>query len=182
MKVVIIGDHTVGKSCLLSRLTTGQFGPEPIGMIFQTHTFTTAKGTATLQIWDNGGQERFQPLTPIYYRGALVVVMVFDLTRNQSFASLEDWDLDIDQKADNLVRRFVVGNKADLVGERAVEEGIARAFAEKIGATEYFETSAKSGQGVVELFTKVAETAQARAQVVFDSVPVAESGDSQSRC
>jgi small GTP-binding protein len=185
MKVVIVGDSTVGKTCLLSRLTTGQFNPNnlpTIGAAFQNHTITTAKGTATLQIWDTAGQERYRALTPMYYRNAQVIVMVFDLTSTQSFASLEDWNLDLEGKADNDVQLFVVGNKADLVGERAVEEGIARAFAQKIGAIEYLETSAKSGQGVVGLFTKVAESAQAKTQVVFDSVPVAESGDSQCKC
>jgi small GTP-binding protein len=185
MKVVIVGDSTVGKTCLLSRLTTGQFHPDnlpTIGAAFQNHTIATSKGTATLQIWDTAGQERYRALTPMYYRNAQVIVMVFDLTSTQSFQSLQDWHSDLEGKSDNDVQIFVVGNKADLAGERVVEENIAKAFAERIAAVEYLETSAKSGHGVAALFDRVAESAQARTQVAFDNLPVAESVDAQCKC
>jgi GTPase SAR1 family protein len=118
----------------------------------------------------------------MYYRNAQVIVMVFDLTSTHSFKSLEDWRADLEGKADNEVQLFVVGNKADLVGERAIEINIAKAFAEQIEAVEYLETSAKSGQGVAALFAKVAESAQARTQVAFDSLPVVDSAESECKC
>lgn len=185
MKVVVVGDSTVGKTCLLSRLTTGQFNPSnlpTIGAAFQNQILTTSKGSAALQIWDTAGQERYRALTPMYYRNAQVIVMVFDLTNNSSFTSLDDWMADLQGKADSDVQLFVVGNKADLVAERSVEERAAKNFAEKIGAIEYLETSAKSGQGVTGLFTKVAESAQSKSQVAFDALPVAAVEESNCKC
>jgi small GTP-binding protein len=184
MKVVIVGDSTVGKTCLLSRLTTGQFNPTnlpTIGAAFQNQIMTTSKGSVTLQLWDTAGQERYRALTPMYYRNAQVIVMVFDLTSSHSFNSLDDWKKDLEGKADRDVQLFLVGTKSDLVSERVVEPKSSRNFANRIGAVDYIETSSKTGAGVTSLFTKVAECTQMKSQVQFDSLPAA-SDDTGCKC
>jgi small GTP-binding protein len=185
MKVVVVGDSTVGKTCLLSRLATGQFNPNnlpTVGAAFQNHSVTTPRGTVTLQIWDTAGQERYRALTPMYYRNAQVVVLVFDLTSSATLTSLDEWRADLNGKADQNVQLFVVGTKSDLTSERAVEARLGRAFAEKISAVDYFETSAKNGNGVNALFTKVAESTQGRGQAAFDSLQPQESSESKCKC
>jgi small GTP-binding protein len=182
MKVVIVGDSTVGKTCLLSRLATGQFissNLPTVGAAFQNHSVTTAKGTVSLQIWDTAGQERYRALTPMYYRNAQVVILVFDLTSSATFTSLDEWRADLNGKADHSVQLFVVGTKSDLASERAVEARLGREFAEKINAVDYFETSAKTGSGVNALFARVAESTQGRTQVAFDT-PTPEAADASN--
>jgi small GTP-binding protein len=161
MKVVIIGDSQVGKTCILGRLTAGRFNPESmptIGAAFQNHTLATAAGIVSLQIWDTAGQERYRSLAPMYYRNAQAAIVVFDLTSLQSFQSLDQWRADLEGKRAADLRLFVVGNKADLVDRRVVEKQCALEFAARCGAVEYIETSAKSGQGITDLFKKVAES------------------------
>jgi small GTP-binding protein len=164
---------------------TGQFSPSTlptIGAAFQNHIMNTSKGAVTLQIWDTAGQERYRALTPMYYRNAQVIVLVFDLTSSQTFASLDDWMADLEGKANDDVQMFVVGNKADLTADRLIEANAGRGFADKIGAVDFVETSAKSGQGVNELFSKVADTAQARSQAIVDSLPSVAANEESCKC
>jgi small GTP-binding protein len=161
MKVVIIGDSLVGKTCILVRLTAGKFDLESfptIGAAFQNHVLVTENGSVTLHIWDTAGQEKYHSLTPMYYQNAQVAILVFDLTRLKSFESLDQWMEQLNGKRDTDLKIFLVGNKADLIDERAVEEDRAQDFAAKSGAVAYIKTSAKSGEGIIELFTKVAES------------------------
>jgi GTPase SAR1 family protein len=118
----------------------------------------------------------------MYYRNAQVIVLVFDLTSSQTFASLDDWMTDLDGKADDDVQLFVVGNKADLTTERLIESKAGRDFAEKIGAVAFLETSAKSGQGVNDLFSKIADSAQAQRQAQFDSLPSVTADERSCKC
>ncbi|OHS97348.1 small GTP-binding protein [Tritrichomonas foetus] len=161
MKVVLVGDTQVGKTCILGRLTTGTFrasSPATVGAAFQNHVMTTSKGVVTMQIWDTAGQEKYRALAPMYYRSAQVAILFFDLTNLESFRSLDQWANELEEKTTGELRLFLVGNKCDLEAERKVKREEAEEFGFQHGAIEYVETSAKTGAGVVELFTKVAET------------------------
>ena len=162
MKVVLVGNTQVGKTCLVSRLMTGTFranSPATVGAAFQDHVMTTDKGIVSMQIWDTAGQEKYRSLTPMYYRNAHAAVLVFDVTNKESYESLEQWATDLEEKTTTDIKIFIAGNKCDLEN-RQVSEEEAREFAFKHGAICYVETSAKTGNGVLELFTKVAETCE----------------------
>ena len=120
---------------------------------------TTDKGIVSMQIWDTAGQEKYRSLTPMYYRNAHAAVLVFDVTNKESYESLEQWATDLEEKTTTDIKIFIAGNKCDLEN-RQVSEEEAREFAFKHGAICYVETSAKTGNGVLELFTKVAETCE----------------------
>jgi small GTP-binding protein len=117
---------------------------------------TTSKGAVTLQIWDTAGQEKYRALTPMYYRNARAALVVFDLTNHQSFQAIEEWITDLDSGPDS-VNLFLVGNKCDLEQNRAVTANMAKDWVDQHEAVAYVETSAKTGTGVIDLFTRVAE-------------------------
>ena len=163
MKVVLVGDTQVGKTCILGRLTSGQFrasSPATVGAAFQNHVITTNKGAVSMQIWDTAGQEKYRSLAPMYYRSAQVAILFFDLTNRQSFLDLDQWANELEEKTTGEIKTFLVGNKCDLEDERQVSKEEAQEFSFQHGAIEYVETSAKTGDGVVDLFTKVAETSE----------------------
>jgi small GTP-binding protein len=159
MKVVLVGDTRVGKTCLLTRLTQGVFrdSAATVGAAFQTHTVTTQFGARTLQIWDTAGQEKYRSLAPMYYRSAHVAILCFDLTNRESFQALGAWADELAEKGTGELQTIIVGCKADLTDARAVAREEAQEFAFEKGASHYLECSAKAGSGVADLFTKAAE-------------------------
>jgi small GTP-binding protein len=159
MKVVLVGDTRVGKTCILTRLTTGAFrdSAATVGAAFQTHTVTTQFGVRTLQIWDTAGQEKYRSLAPMYYRSAHVAILCFDLTNRESFQALGTWADELAEKGTGELLTIIVGCKVDLVESRAVLQQEAQDFAFEKGASHYLECSAKTGAGIVDLFTKAAE-------------------------
>lgn len=194
MKVVLVGDTQVGKTCILARLTSGTFrtnSPATVGAAFQNHVMTTSKGAVTMQIWDTAGQEKYRALAPMYYRSAHVAILFFDLTNIDSFKSLDQWANELEEKTTGDLRLFLVGNKSDLVEERKIKREDAEEFGFQHGAIEYIETSAKNGNGVVELFTKVAEVSESfatqddadqPAKAEISSKQIGEQSGSSSGC
>jgi small GTP-binding protein len=161
MKVVLVGDTQVGKSCIVHRITKGSFrtaSPPTIGAAFENHLVTTPKGSVALQLWDTAGQERYRALTPMYYRNANVAILVFDLTVRETFEGLEQWVADLSDNSANELRLYIVGNKVDLDEQRAVSLEDARNVADAFRAIAYFETSALTGAGVTELFESIADS------------------------
>jgi small GTP-binding protein len=190
MKVVLIGDTQVGKTCLLGRITTNGFksmSPPTVGAAFQTVTISTAAGAVNLQIWDTAGQEKYRALTPMYYRSAQVAILVFDVTNFTSYSGLQQWFSDLEQKTEVVMRIFLVGNKCDLADDRKVSSVDAQRLAEQNGAVAYCETSAKTGTGVASLFRRVAEeSARLRAKLLGqdtgDIARRAEQSDEKNCC
>jgi small GTP-binding protein len=183
MKVVVVGDTQVGKTCLVARLVTDQFhatGLPTIGAAFQNHIITTSKGAVTLQIWDTAGQEKYRALTPMYYRNARAALVVFDVTNHQSFQALEEWITDLDSNPDS-VTLFLVGNKCDLEDDRVVTTNMAKDWADQHEAVTYVETSAKTGMGVIDLFTRVAECVVSDAAFA-EELPRRPDDDGKRKC
>ncbi len=158
VKVVIAGDENVGKTSLVRRYCEGKFDESrvaTIGVDFQTQTCHLPDGDVKLSIWDMAGQERFRFFRQDFYRGALATALVYDLTLSESLANLDTWAKDVLEVVPNQ-KFIVVGNKADMAG--AVDAAVAQQFAEQHNAALIF-TSAKTGDGVDELFSSLATLA-----------------------
>lgn len=152
-KILLLGSSAVGKSSLLLRFSDDTFKENQIstiGVDWKIRTVEMNGKQMKLQLWDSAGQERFRTIASSYYRGAHGVVVVFDLTDAKSFESVDSWLEEIGEHAPT-VRRILIGNKSDLVDQRAIDEADARAFAKKNGM-QYMETSAKSADNVTEAF------------------------------
>ncbi|XP_054625260.1 ras-related protein Rab-18-B-like isoform X2 [Dunckerocampus dactyliophorus] len=117
LKLLIIGESGVGKSSLLLRFTEDTFDPEQsatIGVDFKVKTLSIDGNKAKLAIWDTAGQERFRTLTPSYYRGAQGVILVYDVTKRDTFTKLENWLNELETYTTrNDIVKMLVGNKID---------------------------------------------------------------------
>uniref|UniRef100_A0A4W6BVS6 RAB18B, member RAS oncogene family n=1 Tax=Lates calcarifer TaxID=8187 RepID=A0A4W6BVS6_LATCA len=117
LKLLIIGESGVGKSSLLLRFTDDTFDPEQpatIGVDFKVKTLAIDGNKAKLAIWDTAGQERFRTLTPSYYRGAQGVILVYDVTKRDTFTKLENWLNELETYTTrNDIVKMLVGNKID---------------------------------------------------------------------
>eukprot|EP00887_Chlorella_sp_A99_P006405 scaffold3.g6405.t1 len=149
-KLLLIGDSGVGKSCLLLRFADDTYTESyisTIGVDFKIRTVELDGKVIKLQIWDTAGQERFRTITSSYYRGAHGIIVVFDVTDQDSFNNVKQWLNEIDRRAHGYanenVNKLLVGNKVDLTSKRVVDSATAKAFADEIGIP-YIETSAKN--------------------------------------
>lgn len=106
-------------------------------------------------VQDTAGQERFRTITTAYYRGAMGILLVYDVTDEQSFQNIRNWIRNIEQHAADNVDKILVGNKCDMMSEKLVETARGQALADEYGI-KFFETSAKSNINVVEGFTAIA--------------------------
>lgn len=158
LKVVFAGDGNVGKTSLIRSYTEGKFEISrvtTIGVDFHTHTVMLPEGEIKLSIWDMAGQERFQFLRTGFYPGSRAAALVYDITAPESFDHLAGWRDEILRVVPD-ERFIVVANKIDL--ESVQRPGIAHHFADNIGAP-YFETSAKTGEGIEAMFQCLAALA-----------------------
>ena len=155
--ILLLGDTCVGKTCLISRYANGVFKEEyisTVGVDYVSKQEIINDQNINVKLWDTAGQERYKALTPSYLRGAEGIVLVYDVTKSESFDSLKVW---IDSLKNNLGENslpiIIDGNKIDL-DDRDVSKETAQKFAQEYNY-KYFETSAKSGVGVDELFREI---------------------------
>ncbi|KAJ4714479.1 Ras-related protein like [Melia azedarach] len=157
-KVVLIGDSAVGKSQILSRFARNEFSLDSkatIGVEFQTRTLVIQHKSVKAQIWDTAGQERrYRAVTSAYYRGAVGAMLVYDITRRQSFDHIPRWLEELRSHADKNIVIILIGNKSDLENQRAVPTEDAKEFAEKEGLF-FLETSALEATNVENAFMTV---------------------------
>ncbi|KAF7820481.1 ras-related protein RABE1c-like [Senna tora] len=194
IKLLLIGDSGVGKSCLLLRFSDGSFttsfittigqsasGYEDTCMLclfvdlvksypdflhgsidFKIRTIELDGKRIKLQIWDTAGQERFRTITTAYYRGAMGILLVYDVTDEASFNNIRNWIRNIEQHASDNVNKILVGNKADMdESKRAVPTSKGQALADEYGI-KFFETSAKTNMNVEEVFFSIARDIKQR--------------------
>ncbi|KAI9269279.1 ras family-domain-containing protein [Phascolomyces articulosus] len=167
LKLLLIGNSSVGKSSLLLRFTDDTFLPQEevsatIGVDFKVSMTNIEGKTYKLTIWDTAGQERFRTLTSSYYRGAQGVILVYDVSSRDSFEALDNWWNEVNTYCSSPdVVKMIVGNKVDKESSRAVTYKEGAAMARKL-QTLFIECSAKTNVGVKEAFeelvTKIIET------------------------
>lgn len=132
LPVVLIGDSGVGKSNLLSRFTRNEFNLDSkstIGVEFATRSIQVDSKTIKAQIWDTAGQERYRAITSAYYRGAVGALLVYDISKHQTYENVTRWLKELRDHADANIVIMLVGNKSDLRHLRAVPTEEAKAFA-----------------------------------------------------
>ena len=163
LKILVIGESAVGKSCLLLRYTDGKFQETfmtTIGVDFKTKYIDIDGQRVKLQIWDTAGQEKFRAITKAYYRGAHGILVVFDISRRDTFDQTKMWiESIIDSSESSPIDVILVGNKRDL--KRDVTENEAREMAQQYGI-QYYETSAKSNTNVDRVFLDLVKLALKR--------------------
>ncbi|XP_034271313.1 ras-related protein Rab-18-B-like isoform X2 [Pantherophis guttatus] len=156
LKLLLIGDSAVGKSSLLLRFAEDTFEPylsPTIGVDFKVKKMVVRNFPLQLAIWDTAGQERFRTLTPSYYRGAQGIILVYDVTRRETFLGLESWLQELDIYTKKNVVKMLVGNKIDETN-REVEKREGLLFAQKHSML-FIEASAKMKAGVQSAFEEV---------------------------
>ena len=170
-KYIIIGDTGVGKSCLLLQFTDKRFQPVhdlTIGVEFGARMINIDGKQIKLQIWDTAGQESFRSITRSYYRGAAGALLVYDITRRETFEHLTTWLEDARQHSSSNMVIMLIGNKSDLDAKREVKADEGLAFAKEHGLV-FMETSAKTAANVEEAFINTAKEIYQKIQDgVFD--------------
>lgn len=156
----MLGDSGCGKTSLMMQLSRGTFTHgtiSTVGLDVVSKTMTIRGEQMAMQVWDTAGQENYRSVSKSYYRSAHAVMLVFDLTSIGTFQNVHRWLRDIaatmEQGPDGRQQcpLILVGNKADLAQLREVEDPRAREMAQDIGVA-YFQTSAKTGEGVEAAF------------------------------
>ncbi|KAK3206370.1 hypothetical protein Dsin_020416 [Dipteronia sinensis] len=156
-KIVLIGDSGVGKSNILSRFTRNEFCLESkstIGVEFATRTLQVEGKTVKAQIWDTAGQERYRAITSAYYRGAVGALLVYDITKRQTFDNVQRWLRELRDHADSNIVIMMAGNKSDLNHLRAVQEEDGHSLAEREGLS-FLETSALEATNIEKAFQTI---------------------------
>jgi small GTP-binding protein len=159
VKVVMAGESGVGKTNLVRRWIDDKFDSAQnptIGVDFRVKTLTVDHKVVKLQIWDTGGSERFHSLSPAYYRQALGVLLVYDITVASSFDRLDEWLSEIRQHSPADVIVVLIGNKTDLGESRCVSRDAVADYAQRNGLESFFETSAKENSDVDRAFRDLA--------------------------
>mmetsp|Transcript_32303 Transcript_32303/g.52354 ORF Transcript_32303/g.52354 Transcript_32303/m.52354 type:complete len:211 (-) Transcript_32303:149-781(-) len=161
LKIILLGDSGVGKSCMLKSFMGKEFTEgyvSTIGVDFEMKQTTVGGKKVNLQIWDTAGQERFRTITTSYYRSCDAILVVFDISDSTSFDNVELWLEDVRSYAKPDVDVILIGNKVDLYLERKVPFETAKRFADNSGMS-YIETSAKSHFNVEKAFNTAASYA-----------------------
>jgi Ras-related protein Rab-5C len=179
-KIVLIGAASCGKTALVTRFAHDRFSGEmdsTIGAAFVAKTFNIDGVELKFQIWDTGGTEKYKALTPMYFREARAAIVVFDVTCEQSFNEASDWLSDFRQKGESGAIVIGAANKVDLVAERKIASELVQEFGYRNQLDFITETSALTGEGVMELFTELgrrllALPAPNRGELLLSDMPV----------
>ena len=156
-KIVLIGDTSVGKSCLLTRFADDQFTENyvtTIGVDFRFKTMIVMDEIIKVQVWDTAGQERYRSITNTYYRGAKGILIVFDLTNPESFNNIENWINEVTVFTGKDVIIMCLGNKSDL--KKEINKNTIDEFKKKT-KLEIINVSAKTGDGDEDAFKHIIE-------------------------
>lgn len=165
-KVVTLGEGRVGKTSLLLKYTKGVFHDKEAPSLqanFQDKLVSIEGTRVQMHVWDTAGQERYRAIARNYYRDAQGAVIVYDITEPDSFDRVKQWANELSQYGESHVCITIVGNKCDLEARRRVSREEAINFARSMGAT-HFDTSAKTGRGVAEMFEALGKAVLSKAR------------------
>ena len=160
-KVVLIGETGVGKTSIITQFIDQTFQEDQqstTGGTFSTKSVICDGGKILkFEIWDTAGQERYRSLATMFYKDANAAIMVYDVTRKETFEELKNyWAGQVKDNAPEKIILVIAGNKSDLIEQETVDEGEARNFAKELNAI-FISTSAKSSEGINNLFEEIAK-------------------------
>ena len=154
-KILILGDSKVGKSCFLTRYADKTFQEDylsTIGMDYKIKNYELENGDIIkLYIWDTAGQDRFRSITSNYYKGADGIILIYDITKQETFNNVRNWITSIKEEAPAKVVLILVGNKVDDEKHRTVQQSEGEKIADEYNLP-FLECSAKSDINVTETF------------------------------
>ena len=158
LKVLLIGDSSVGKTALIFKYIDGLFSLNhitTIGVEYRDKKIMINEREIKLRIWDTSGQEIYRSLTKNFYRNADALLFVFDITNEKSFNHINDWMKDSETIGKDF-KKILIGNKSDLIDERKIDKEKIEKYVQ-LNNMKYFEVSAKSGKNVDVIFTEIAK-------------------------
>ena len=156
----IFQNIAVGKSCILLQFTDNKFRNQhelTIGVEFGAKTIQIDGKTIKIQIWDTAGQEAFQAITRTYYKGAIGALLVYDITRRETFTHVTKWLEEVRNNSSKTITIILIGNKKDLEDKRQISYEEGEALAKENGLL-FLETSAKTAYNVIESFNLSAQS------------------------
>ena len=159
-KLIFIGDSSVGKSCLTTKAVKNEFEDyyqATVGFEFMTFNLKLNDKIIKFQIWDTCGQEIYKSLISNFYRNSSLAVLVYSIDNKESFNHIENWLNDLKSQANEYVRIFLVGNKADLEEERKVTKEEGEKYKLDYNLDLFMETSAKTGQNARNVLIEAAK-------------------------
>lgn len=162
-KLITVGETCVGKTCMIMRYTERSFTESfltTVGVDFKVKELNIDSNPIRIQIWDTAGQEQFHTITKSYFRGADGILLCFDVTSKQTLDKTSAWMESIRESASEKVNIILVGNKCDLENRQVTYEQ-GQEMADEFGIR-YYETSAKTGENVTEVFETLAKEVMLR--------------------
>lgn len=153
-KLVLVGDSGVGKSCLMHHFIYNRFKrdtTQTIGVDFSAKSVRLGNQDIKLQIWDTAGQEKFRSVARSYYRGSIGIIILYDITKPESFRHVPTWLTDVKNTARSECSVCVVGNKSDLTDQRVIKYNDGAKYCQENNLL-HFECSAYTGENVDEIF------------------------------
>lgn len=157
LKIVLVGNQSVGKSCIVNQFINNEFKSDiapTLGAAFTSKTLVIESHKVCMQLWDTAGQEKYRGMTPMYYRGGKVAIIVFSIENRESFDAIPSWINDLRAHAPKDIIVFIIGNKTDLDSVRVIKAEEGMDLAQQNDAT-YMEVSAKTGQNIDILFDEI---------------------------
>lgn len=155
-KLLLVGDPAVGKTSLILRFVEDRFDKEykaSIGVDIMSRTINIEDKVARLVIWDIASQEKFKRFRSSFYQQANGILLVFDLTRQETFENVDDWVREVREHTES-IEMVLIGNKSDLITQRKIGSSVILEWIERHGCS-YVETSALTGEAVEEAFQKL---------------------------
>ena len=184
-KVVLVGESGVGKTSIITQFIDQTFQEDiqsTTGGTFSTKSVVCAGGKVLkFEIWDTAGQEKYRSLTTMFYKDANAAVMVYDVTRADSFEEIKNyWSNQIKDNSPENIILAIAANKSDLIEQETVDEGEARNFAKELNAI-FVTTSAKSSEGINSLFEEIAKKYSGATNITIKEEEDAEEPQAQEQ-
>ena len=185
LRVVTVGEASVGKTALTSRLVDDSFNQcavPTVGANYQMYTTDVEGDMVEMQIWDTAGQEKYRSLSPFYFKNAAAAIVVFSLINRKTFETLSDWITSFIEVAGPDALIYIAANKSDLINEIEISSDEVKKWASDSGY-KYYETSAKTGTNVHEMFDDLAADLKKNYNILTrDQGPHKDSPDKSEPC